>query len=55
MDTASTGIVSDNPNEMQAAIVRMLKQIDELHAQMEADGIAIARLKAENAELKAEE
>ena len=54
MDMASTVIVSDNPKEMEAAIARMLQQIDVIREQMKATDAEIAQIRAEKAVLRAE-
>ncbi len=54
MDMASTVVVPDNPKEMKAAISHMLRQIEEIHEQMKATDVDMARMNAQYAASRAE-
>ncbi|MBW3625035.1 MAG: hypothetical protein KY468_16680 [Armatimonadetes bacterium] len=54
MDTAVTTNPPSNEAEAEAVFARILQQLSEVREQMKADDVAIARLKAESAELREE-
>jgi len=55
MDTAlPPALTAEEVVETETALTRIIEQISEIREQMKADDVAIARLKAETAILKAE-